>query len=112
MLTPNIDPADYDRFPVFRETFLLHFTQPGDAAALRQIGHVVFLMVNEYQAYWPDHRKTYPRPQLRAALADLRHLEGYLGVYLDDYPVAMEAAGGVRDVADRLDAALRTRGRL
>ena len=81
------------------------------AAALRHIGYVVFEMVNEYQSYWPDRRETYPRPHLRAALADLRHLEGDLGVYLDDYPVAAEAAAGIRDVADRLDAALRTRGR-
>ena len=110
-ITPTIDPAHFDVFDGFRETFLANFTAPGDAAALRRSGALIAEMVVEYRQYWPDGEE-YPRGELRAVLADLRYLEGYLGHYLGTHhPFAVDLAQGVRKIANRLDGALRTRRR-
>ena len=94
-----------------RETFLVPFTKPGHAEAFRTIGLLIDEMAREYREYWPAVDFT-PRRELRAALADLRHLEGYLGRYLGTaYPFAAEIAERVREVADRLDRGLRNRKR-
>lgn len=111
MDVPRIKPAQFEEVPTFRETFLVMFTSAGDAEAFRAVGHLLHVLVSEYRQYWPVVG-SYPRPQLRAALADLRHLEGYLGIYLGSaYPFAAEIAEGVKDVADRLDRGLRNRKR-
>ncbi len=110
-MVPRIKPVQFEKFPAFRETFLVHFTMPGDAEAFRTIGCLIDVMANEYSYYWPDEDSA-PRAQLRAALADLRHLEGYLGRYLGSaYPFAAEIAELVGEVADRLDRGLRNRRR-
>jgi hypothetical protein len=68
-------------------------------------------MACEYRSYWADIDPT-PRGEFHAALADLRHLQGYLGCYLGTaYPFAEEIAERVRQVADRLDRGLRNRTR-
>ncbi|HWM91416.1 MAG TPA: hypothetical protein VN493_11685 [Thermoanaerobaculia bacterium] len=102
------DPARFEDVPTFRETFLLHFTQPGDAQALRRIGRILFLMVNEHRQYWPEPAVKSPRRELRAVLADLRHLEGYLRLHLGDFPIGPELAQEVREVGHRLEDALHT----
>ncbi|MFL6199896.1 MAG: hypothetical protein ACJ76J_12010 [Thermoanaerobaculia bacterium] len=108
-MVPRIKPVQFEVFPAFRETFLVHFTMPGDAEAFRTIGRLLDVMVGEYRHYWRDVDFT-PRAELRAALADLRQLEGYLGRYLGPvYPLAAETAERVREVADRLDRSLRNR---
>ena len=110
-MVPRIKPAKFEEFPAYRETFLVRFTIPGDAEAFRTIGRLIDVMACEYRHYWPDQDFT-PRAELRAALADLRHLEGYLGRYLGTaYPFAAEIAERVREVADRLDRGLRNRKR-
>jgi hypothetical protein len=75
---PVIDPAKWEDFPTFRETFLAYFTRPEDAAAFRHIGNLVFEMVLEHCRYFPDPPESDVRRELRAALADLRHLQGFL----------------------------------
>jgi len=111
VVTPKIDPAHFDNFEGFRETFLANFTAPGDAAALRRSATLIAAMAMEYRVYWPEV-ENFPRGELRAALADLRYLEGYLGTDLGKHsPFAAELARGIRKIADRLDAALRTRRR-
>lgn len=72
---------------------------------------MLFLMANESQRCWPEPPSGHPRTELRAVLADLRYLEGYLGVDClgEEYPLAAEIALAVKDVADRLDLALATR---
>ncbi|HEX5720865.1 MAG TPA: hypothetical protein VF179_32215 [Thermoanaerobaculia bacterium] len=108
-MVPRIKPVQFEEFPAFRETFLVRYTMPGDAEAFRTIGRLIDEMAGEYRHYWPDEDFT-PRAELRAALADLRHLEGYLGRYLGAaYPFAAEIAEQVREVADRLDRGLRNR---
>jgi hypothetical protein len=110
-MVPRIKPAKFEEFPAFRETFLVPFTMPGDAEAFRTIGRLIDIMAGEYRGYWPALDST-PRRELRAALGDLRHLEGYLGRYLGPaFPFAAEIAERVREVADRLDRGLRNRRR-
>ncbi len=108
-MVPRIKPVKFEDFPAFRETFLVRFTMPGHAEAFRTIGHLIDELANEYRHYWPDTEPV-PRSELRAALADLRHLEGYLGHYLGSaFPFAAEIAELVRHCADRLDRSLRNR---
>lgn len=109
---PRIKPVQFEEVPTFRETFLVGFTEPGDADAFRRVGCLLFQMLNEYRYYFPDPVLPQPTPELQAVLADLRYLEGYLGIYLGPaYPFAGELAAGVHKVANRLDGALRGRRR-
>jgi hypothetical protein len=75
---PVIDPQDWEDFAVFRETFLAYFTRPKHAAALRVVGELLFEMTLASWGEWPDQPEGLLRGQLRAVVADLRHLEGFL----------------------------------
>lgn len=75
---PRIAPATWEDFPVFRETFLFYFTEPPANAALRVFGRLFHELVLEYYHHWPEWPEGVTATELRAALADLRHLEGYL----------------------------------
>jgi hypothetical protein len=77
-LPPILDPAAWEDFPVFRETFLAFFTEPPYNAALRIFGRLLHELVLEYYHHWPNWPEGVTATELRAALADLRHLEGYL----------------------------------
>jgi hypothetical protein len=76
---PTIDPAAWEDFAAFRETFLMYLTPPGYAAALRTVGEMLHTMILESYNPWPGWPESSTRTELRAALADLRHLEGFLG---------------------------------
>ena len=75
---PVIDPPKWEDFAVFRETFLAYFTVPKHAAALRVVGEMLFEMTLASWGEWPDQPEGLLRGQLRAVVADLRHLEGFL----------------------------------
>jgi hypothetical protein len=76
---PVIDPAAWEDYPAFRETFLMYFTPPGYAAALRTVGEMLHTMILENYRPWPGWPESSTRTEMRAALADLRHLQGFLG---------------------------------
>jgi hypothetical protein len=76
---PVIGPAAWEDFAVFRETFLMYLTPPGYAAALRTVGEMLHTMILESYNPWPGWPESSTRTELRAAVADLRHLEGFLG---------------------------------
>ena len=76
--SPEIDPDLWGDFAVFRETFLVYVSEPRYNAALRVIGEMLFEMVLETWGHWPEQPEGYVRSHLRAAVADLRHLQGYL----------------------------------
>jgi hypothetical protein len=76
---PTIDPATWEDFAAFRETFLMYLTPPGYAAALRTVGEMLHTMILESYNPWPGWPESSTRTELRAAVADLRHLEGFLG---------------------------------
>ncbi len=75
---PRIDPARFEEHEGFRETLLLHFTEPKTNSTLRDLGLLLFDLALECSGSWPDHLEGTIRSELSAALADLRHLEGFL----------------------------------
>ena len=89
---PRIAPAEWEDHPAFRETFLMYFTEPPANAALRIFGRLFHELVLEYYHQWPEWTESVTATELRSALADLRHLEGYL-----------EAVGREREAADLKD---------
>ena len=78
VVPPVIDPAAWEDYPAFRETFLMLFTPPGYAEALRAVGEMLHTMVLENYTPWPGWPESSTRTEMRAALADLRHLQGFL----------------------------------
>jgi hypothetical protein len=75
---PAVHPDDHERFPTFRETFLLYFSDPEANAAFRAVGDLLYDFVLEYWTNWPDQPEGLLRASLRAAVADLRHVQGFL----------------------------------
>jgi hypothetical protein len=75
---PRIDPALWEKGEGFRETLLLHYTDPEANETLRRFGSLLFNQALEGGGSWPHHPEGATRSELRAALADLRHLEGFL----------------------------------
>jgi hypothetical protein len=45
---------------------------------LRAAGGLLYDLILEYRRFWPDHPEGHFRAHLRAAVADLRHLQGFL----------------------------------
>lgn len=90
---PRIAPAAWEDYPAFRETFLMYFTEPPANAALREVGRLIHDLVLEHYHHWPAWPESVTATELRSALADLRHLEGYL-----------EAVGRERKAAELADA--------
>jgi hypothetical protein len=116
---PIIDPAAWEDFPVFRETFLLYITDPAYNAALRVFGRLLHELVLEYYHHWPNWLEGVTATELRAAVADLRHLEGYLGAVGREHEeaslaepemalsrLAAHKAGELTRIADELEQAL------
>ena len=75
---PRIDPASWEEGEGFRETLLLHITDPDANATLRSLGSLLFNLSLEGAEFWPRRSESETRSELRAVLADLRHLEGFL----------------------------------
>jgi hypothetical protein len=119
---PVIDPDRYERFEGLRETTLASFTDPEANAALRSVIDLVYNMGLEYSGHWPREPEGSFRHQARAAVADLRHLQGFLA-YLGREAEAselttaeerisrkcMSLAARVRKVANALEAELARR---
>jgi hypothetical protein len=77
-IPPIIDPHRFEDFPALRETFLLYVTDPAANAALRAHGTLVYDLVLNIWGNWPNHPEGFLRAALRASVADLRCIEGFL----------------------------------
>jgi hypothetical protein len=75
---PIIDPARFEDYPALRETFLAYITDPTANATLRGLGELLHTLILEYWRYWPNQPEGLLRASLRAVVADMRYLEGYL----------------------------------
>jgi hypothetical protein len=75
---PILDPVLWESFPVFRESFLLYISEPQFNAALRTAAEHFFAMMLETCDHWPEWPESSTRMELRAAVADMRHLQGFL----------------------------------
>jgi hypothetical protein len=117
-IPPRIDPDRWEDFPVFRETFLAYFTVPKYNFALRTVGKMLLEMTLASWGEWPDQPEGLRRAELRAAVADLRHLEGYLVTAGSDPPddpyeaalcrTAVLMSQEVGSVAEHIEAKLGT----
>jgi hypothetical protein len=120
---PILDPAAYERHEGLRETTLAYFTDPEDNAALRHLGQLLYGMALETIRFWPKEPEGIFFHQCRAAVADLRHLQGYLAMLdqqrreasLTEEEDRVSAVCGklfprVQKIADALEEALNSRG--
>ena len=115
---PHFDPMEWEDFAVFRETFLSYFTLPEHNAALRVVGNLLFDMTLAASEKWPDQPEGWLRGELRAVVADLRHLEGFLVTLAvspspDPYEGALHRTAvlmsrKIADVADHIEGKLGT----
>ncbi len=71
-------PAGWEESAGFRETFLFHVTDPDDAAALRHLSRMLYDSTLELARFTPPVGESATREELRAAAADVRHLQGFL----------------------------------
>jgi hypothetical protein len=78
---PLLDPATWENHQGFRESFLVQFLDPRDNFVLRGIGALLYDLVlahNPPRGGHPAESSTVL--EMRAALGDLRHLQGFLGM--------------------------------
>ncbi len=78
-VTPEPVSYDWEELPCFRETFLMYVTPKGYDAALRTFGEMLYSLMLEAPAEWPGWTESATKTEMRAAAADLRHLQGFLG---------------------------------
>jgi hypothetical protein len=93
---PSIDPASWESFPVFRESFLLYISEPAFNASLRISGEHFFSMLLETYNRWPAWPESSTRMEMRAAVADMRHLQGFLGSIGQERRASSLSPGDVR----------------
>ena len=84
----RIDPAEWEDHEGFRETFLLHYTDPEANETLRRLGGLMFNQALERVDLWPKRPESSTRAELLAAVADLRFLEGYLSAVGQEHVVS------------------------
>jgi len=77
---PVIDPAAFEEYEGLRETTLAVFTDAKVNTLLREFVDFVYTVCLEYSKYWPREPEGSFKHQTRAALADLRHLQGYVAM--------------------------------
>ena len=56
----------------------MYFTPPGYADGLRIVGEMLHTMILENYRPWPGWPESSTRTEMRAAVADLRHMQGFL----------------------------------
>jgi hypothetical protein len=77
--THPLIPPGREESAGFRETFLRHFYEREDLAALRRLAHLLHEMILEMARYAPRTPESGTREELRAVAADLRYVQGFLG---------------------------------
>jgi hypothetical protein len=119
---PTIKPEDFEKYPTFRETFLVMLTDPDANATMRALGLLLLDFVLAIWGEWPSPPEGMLFASLRAAIADMRHLEGSILEWTDPEKVgfdpaevrpagvARKLAGDLGALADRLERTLGTRG--
>ncbi len=93
---PIISPAAWEDYPIFRETFLLYVSEPEFNRSLRTMGDYFFGMLLECYGDWPAWPESSTRTELRAAVADLRHLQGFLAAVGQERRFSSLSPGDVR----------------
>ncbi len=73
-----LTPPGWDESAGFRETFLRHVTDAEDDRTLRHLARMLHESSLELAHFEPASGESATRDELRAAAADLRHLQGCL----------------------------------
>ncbi len=73
-----LTPPGWDESSGFRETFLRHVTDAEDDRTLRHLARMLHETTLELAHFAPPSGESATREELRAAAADLRHLQGFL----------------------------------
>ena len=81
---PTLDPGRWEDFNGYRETFLVYFPDPFANASLRKAADLYYQLVLESPVVMPAPPEGWVRSQIRAALADLRFLQGFLASLGDE----------------------------
>lgn len=105
ILPPILDPARYDEYAALRETFLLHFSEPTANAALRKTADLFYQLILEAHRVMPLYPEGMLRSEVRAVVADLRFMQGYLAEMGEDL-------SGPTDVEKRLRRLLSSRAKI
>jgi hypothetical protein len=79
VIPPVLPPGLWEEFPIMRETALLYVSEPRFNAALRIVGEMFYNMLLETYDQWPAWPESSTRMEMHAALADMRHLQGFFG---------------------------------
>jgi hypothetical protein len=74
----SLTPAGWDESAGFRETFLYNFDPPADLQALRHLARMLHEASLELAPFAVPGGESATSRELRAAAADLRHLQGFL----------------------------------
>ena len=73
-----LTPPGWDESAGFRETFLRHVTDAEDDRTLRHLARMLHESTLELAHFAPASGESATREELRAAAADLRHVQGFL----------------------------------
>ena len=71
-------PFSWEDRAVFRETFLVYFTQPGAVDLLRRAGVFFYGLMLESSGEWPGWPESQTRAELRGVVVDLLQIQGFL----------------------------------
>ena len=74
----GLTPAGWEESAGFRETFLYRFDVPKELQTLRGLARMLHEAGLEMAHFAPPSEESATREELRAAAADLRHLQGFL----------------------------------
>jgi len=75
---PSSHPESWNELSPLRELFLQHVTEPEANQILRAASTMLYQWALEMVNVWPDHEGGVTVCQVRAAIADLRYVEGFL----------------------------------
>jgi len=115
---PIIKPERFEDFMTFRETFLVYFPDAKANGRMRGFGHLLFEMVLETWGQWPDHPEGIFPNELRAAVADMRHVQGAMSSWCgpafsgsSEYEIRLSRVGAdvalaIGELAGRLEVEL------
>ena len=117
---PVIKPERFEDFMTFREIFIVHFPDAKANARLRGFGHLLFEMTLATWGDWPSHREGIFPAELRAAVADMRFLQGAMSSWCgpaftgsSEYETRLAGVGtgialAIGELADRLEVELNS----
>lgn len=75
---PRLASTDWRDFPVFREAFLIYLEHEPLNSLFRMFGRILYDLILDYYHKWPQWPEGVTATELRAAVGDLRYLQGYL----------------------------------